>query len=369
MSKNIGEIPATELVERVSELARERVDVRGKIWAIVNDIYVREIPRKEDWAFFLASSTLTLQQEVNSGTVSVNTGATTVTFSGVTLTSANTGLKLKIFGNDYLYDVTFLQTTSLTISPPFSGNVNVSATNYSLFDPTYSLAQDFDRFPKNGGLINYRGSTKEIIPEVAYQDWVSDYSTSTQETPTRCRIVGTDTAGNVILEVNPPPKIAKTLAYDYFLKPKVMRETTGGLIGNVSNGGTNVIGDTNCRFLEATTGDYFRIDAFGVAGYSEWYRIISIANNSSLTLQTAFGTSGATSANYTICSAPQMPAKMHPAILYGSLIQLCADQDDPMVQSYNLKLAEVLSDGKRLYKTRIYNQDIHNMGEDYMYRR
>ena len=370
MAKNIVEIPFTELVERTSELARERVDVRGKVRAIVNDVYTREIPRKEDWSFFLVSSTLTLQQEYNSGTVTATTGATSVVFSSAaSMSSSNTGMKLKISGNDYPYDVTFLQTTSLTISPPFSGTTNVSGASYNLYEPFYSLAPDFDRFPKNGGLINFRGSTQEIIPEEAYQDWNPDYSTSTQETPARCRIIGTDTAGNAILEVNPPPKIAKTLRYDYFIKPKVMRETTAGLIGNISASGTTVTGDGNTLFTQANTGDYFRIDAFGTSGDSEWYRIIAINGNSSLTIQTAFGLSGATSANYTICSAPQMPSKMHPAVLYGSLLQLAADQDDPMVQSYNLKLAEVLSDGKRLYKTRIYNQDIHNLGEEYMYRR
>jgi len=141
------------------------------------------------------------------------------------------------------------------------------------------------------------------------------------------------------------------------------------MVQNISASGTTVTGDINTLFSQANTGDYFRINAFGVSGDSEWYRIISISGNSGLTLQTAFGLSGATSASYTICSAPQMPAKMHPAILYGSLLQLSADQDDPMTQAYNLKLAEVLSDGKRLYKTRIYNQQIHNMGEEYLYRR
>lgn len=370
MSKNQTVIPFTELVERVSELARERVDVMSKVRAVVNDIYTREIPRKEDWSFFLVSSTITLQQEYNTGTVSATTGGTTATFSStVSLSSSNTGMKLKVTGNDYLYDVTFLQTTALTISPPFSGTVNAVSYNYSLFKPFYSLAPDFDRFPKNGGLINFNGSSEEIIPEMAYQDWPGQYNTSPQNTPSYCRIIGTDTAGNSLLEVTPPPKIAKSLRYDYLIQPKTMRETTSGTIGSISASGTAVVGDSNTRFTEANTGDYFRIDAFGKAGDSEWYRIIAISGNSGLTLQTAFGLSGATSAAYTICSAPQMPSKMHPAILYGSLVQLAADQDDPMTQSYNLKLAEVLSDGKRTYKTRIYNQDIHNMGEEYLYRR
>lgn len=370
MSKNITEIPATELVERISELARERIDARNKIWGIINDFYTREIPRKWDWSFFLVSTAVTVTQEYITGNVTINTGATAAVFSSdAVLTAAHTGRKLKVSGNSFVYDFTFTQTTGGTISPPLSGTVNATNASYSIFQPLYSLPADFDRFPKNGGLIDFIGGTEKIIPEEAYQDWIPDYNTSTSDAPGRVRIIGVDTAGNALLELNSPPKNAKSYRADYFMKPKVMRETTAGLIGNIGASGTAVTGDTNTLFTSATTGDYFRIDAFGKGAASEWYRIIAIANNSTLTLQTAFGLSGATSAGYTICSAPQMPSKIHPAILYGSILQLTVDQNDPMIGVYNIKLAEVLSDGKRLYTTRIYNQDIHHLGEEYLYRR
>ena len=64
-----------------------------------------------------------------------------------------------------------------------------------------------------------------------------------------------------------------------------------------------------------------------------------------------------------------MPVKLHAAILYGAVLQCVTDQDDSLYQAYNVKLAEVLSDGKRLYVSRVYNQDIHHLGEDYLYRR
>ena len=362
MAKNINELPFTEIVERASQLARERSDVSNKVRGIVNDIYIREIARKEDWSFLLASSTITVRREYNTGTiVTANTGATTVTFStDVALDATYTGYKLKISGNPYVYDFTYESATSGTIQPPISGDTNAGGNTYSLVLPNYSLPTDFDRFPKNGGLVDFTGTTDKIIPESAYQDFLSDYRSS----PTNIA------AGNSILEINPPPKIAKSYRTDYFLRPRPMRETTAGVINSISASGTTVTGSAGTtRFSEATTGDYFRVDAFGKAGDSEWYRIIAIANNSSLTLQTAFGLSGATSANYTICSAPQMPVRLHPAILYGTILQLSADQDDPMIQGYIQKYAEVLSDGKRLYKTRIYNQDIHHLGEEWLYRR
>ncbi len=369
MSKNIDVIPFTELVERTGEIARERADTQPKLRGAINDTYMREIGRKWDWNFLLVGSTITVNSSYTTGTITTNTGGTQVVFSSdVVLSQLYSQSQLKITGNDYIYRCTYESTTSLTIQPPISGNQNYTNAGYTLFFPCYALATDFDRFPKNGGFLNYNGGVPTSIQETPYQEWVSNFSPQPSDTPARVRIYGVNTAGNQILEINPPPKSTKSYSYNYFQSLEPMRQTTAGLIGNIVAQGTSVVGDSNCRFTEANTGDYFRIDAFGKGNDSEWYRIINIVNNSTMTLQTAFGLSGATSAAYTICSAPQMPVKLHPAILYGAVLQTVVDQDDPMFQVYNTKLAEVLSDGKRLYVSRVYNQDIHNLGEEYMYR-
>jgi len=373
VSKNIQELPFTELCERVAEIARERIDARGRIRAVVNDFYIREFPRKWDWNFFMAQSTITVAGRYNTGTVTATTGSNTVTFSSDTvLTQSNNKWYIQIQGGNYVYEFTFSNTTGGTINVPFGGTENVINGSYNLFQPYYSLASDFDRFPKNGGLINYMGGNESIIRELAYQDWSRNYSATPTRNAAYCRLYGTDTAGNTLLELNPPPQVQINYRYDYFIAPSPLSENTQGLIGNISNGGTTVIGDSNTLFTQCTTGDWLRVDAFGTSGDSEWYRIIAIQNDSSLTLQTAFkntGNAAVTSANYTICPAPAIPYKMHPAILYGAVLQTCADQNDPMWQGYNIKFAEVLSDGKRLYVSRIYDQDIHNLGEEYMYRR
>ena len=369
MSRNQDVIPFTELVERTSEIARERSDISPKIRGYVNDIYLREIGRKWDWNFLLVGSTITTTQSYNLGTVSANTGSTVVTFSSdVTLDATFTGSQLRITGNDVVYNCVYQSATSLTIQPPISGNVNYSSAGYNLYFPFYALASNFDRFPKNGGLANWLGGNQKVIQETPFQEWGGDYSSNPTDTIERLRIIGTNTAGNQIIEVNPPPKIAKSYLYNYFQSLSPMRETSAGLIGNITSGGTNIIGDSNTRFLEANTGDYLRINGLGIGNDSMWYRIIAIAGNSNLTLQTAFATTGITSANYVICTAPQMPVKLHAGILYGSVLQCVTDQDDPLYQMYNMKLAEVMSDSKRLYVTRVYNQDIHSIAEDYLYR-
>lgn len=370
MSKNQDAIPFTELVERVSEIARERAEVQPKIRGYVNDVYLREILRKWDWNFLLVGSTITTRPSYNTGTLSANTGSTSVVFSSdVSLDATYTGSQLRVNGNDVVYNCVFQSATSLTIQPPISGNINISNASYNLYFPFYSLPSDFDRYPKNGGFANWIGGNQKVIQETPFQEWGINYSSNPSDTPERIRIIGADTAGNQILEINPPPKTAKSYLNNYFQSLPPMNETTAGLIGNISSGGTSVQGDSNCRFTEANTGYYFRINNLGKSNDSLWYRIISIQNDSALTLQTAFAATGITSANYVISAAPQMPIKLHPAILYGAVLQATIDQTDPMFASYNMKLAEVLSDGKRLYVSRVYNQDIHHLGEEYLYRR
>jgi len=369
LSKNIDIIPFTELVERTSEIARERADISPKIRGYVNDVYTREIGRKWDWNFLLVGSTITTRQRYNTGTVSANTGDTTVTFStDVTLDSSYTNAQLFITGNEVVYNVVYQSATSLTIQPPLSGNQNASSSSYNLFFPFYALPSDFDRFPKNGGLSNYIGGIQKTIQETPFQEWGGNYSPNPTDTIDRLRIIGANTAGSQLIEVNPPPLNAKSYLTNYFQSLLPMSETTAGLIRSISAGATTVVGTTDSRFTEATTGDWLRIDALGKGNDSTWYRIIAINGDTGLTLQTAFANTAITSANYVICSAPQMPVKLHAGILYGSVLQAVTDQDDPLYAAYNLKLAEVLSDSKRLYVSRVYNQDIHNLGEEYLYR-
>lgn len=370
MSKNTNHIPFTEVVERVIELGRVREEVRGKVRGIVNDIYVRDIPQKEDWSFLIARSSLTTVVAYNSGGVTIQPGSSTLTFSSdVVTTSSMTGRKIHITGDDYVYDIVSQSgTTGLVIGPAFSGQETLTSASYDIFQTTYPLNSDFDRFPKNGGLHRFSGGSKQVIPEKGYDYYLSNFSSTPNDNAQFCIQFGIDTAGNQRLEISPPTKSQLSMEYDYIARLRPLRETTAGLIGSVSASGTSVVGDSNTRFTEATTGDWFRIDSFGKGANSEWYSILSIANNSTMTLATAFGLSGATSAGYTISSAMQYPPSIQPGVLYGSIAQVAADQDDPMAIAYNLKYAQVLSDGKRVFKSRHYQQDIATIAEDYRYR-
>ena len=370
MSKTTAELPFTELAERAAQIARLEQD-DSRVRGAVNDVYVRELPRKEDWSFLIVSSALTCADEYRTGNAAVvNTLGTVFTLSSDTAIDGTfTGRKIKFATNPNVYVITSAAgTTGGTFTPPLSGTANIRSSAYSIFKDTYSLPLDFDRFPKNGGLLLYQGGRITAIPEVAVQNYYADYRPS-PTTPEKCRLVmvGTDSLPQV--ELTPPPNDPYVLGYEYLRKLVPLRESTAGFAA-ITAGGTAVSGSGGTtRFTEATSGWYFRIDAFGTGEESEWYRVASVTHNSSLTLAVAFGLSGATSAAYTLCAAPQMPAKMHAALLYGAVINLMADQNDPNAQLYQQKFSEVVVEARKLYKTRIYSQPIESVFEDYNYRR
>lgn len=375
MSKNITAIPYTELQERVSSLSRVSENTKEKVRGVIQDVYTREIALKFDWDFLIASSSLITIAEHKLGTVSVNTGDTALTFSSdAALTAAMTGRKIKLSGNDVVYTFTRTATTSGTISPDFNGSSNATSVSYSIFQPVYPLSSDFDRFPstvdddsRGGGLYRWQGGQKIGIPLEDYIESVENY-TSAPSIPSRIKMVGANTLGVQQIEFRPAPRDARVYNYDYIKELKPLKETSAGTVSITANA-TGVTGNTACRFTEATTGDYLRIDAFGVGQDSTWHRIVAIANDSSCTLQSAFANSGVVSTNYVISSAPEMPSKLHPAILYGSIRALTLDQTDENFLVYHMRFAEVLTDAKRIHVTRVYSKKVTGDHEDYQYRR
>lgn len=369
MSKNIPEIPLTEICERVQILTRSPINALSKIRGDVNEVYTSEVPIKFDWTFLMASTALVTTPEYVTGTVSATTGSTTITFSSdTTITSDMTGRKIKIGGNDVVYEFTYTNATGGTITPAFQGNSNASSTSYSIFQPILTLPSEFDRFPKNGGIYKWRGGQKEILPEEPYQEATSLFQASPTDNPEKVRLCGVDTMGRQLVEIRPAPKSSRALGCDYIKKVYPMSETSAGTV-TISAAGTTVSGSSDARFLEANSGDYLRVNVFGTAQDSTWYRIQSITHNSSLTLSTAFASSGVTNAEYIISRAPVYPAKLHPAMIYGASRLVTVDQNDPNAQLHMVRFAEVLSDGKRVYVTRIMNQEVETIAEEYQYRR
>lgn len=372
MSKNISEIPFTEMTERIQKLGRVGVDNLSKLRGIINDIYVREIPSKFDWNFLVATTSLVTVDEYHNSSISMNTGDTTVVgASDVVFTSAMVGRKFKPSSNDTVYDIAaYISPTSVTIYPSLQGPTNLSGASYSVFQPSYTLPSDFDRFPKPGGVYRWAGGSKQILPEDAYRPYMDEDFQATASTPAKTRIYGTDTIGNALVELIPAPKFARNYGVDYIRTLKPMRETTAGTIFSIAANALTILGNTNTRFTEANAGDWFRVDPLGTGPDSQWYKIISIQHDSQMTLSSAFAnTAVMSSANYTISRAPEMPVKLHEAIMYGTLRSLTLDQNDPNAAFYQSAYAQVMSDAKKIYVSRPYSQELTGVFEDYRYRR
>jgi len=372
MSKNISEIPVTEIVERVKSLGRSAKNSDAKIRGIIQDIATREIPSKFDWNFMLVASGLTTIAQYDLGTATVTTGGTTVTFSSAAaITAAMVGRKFNVVGDGGIYEITSMSsTTSCTINPAYQASQNASAQSYIIFQPVYPLAKDFDRFPKAGGLFRYSGSEKKVIEELQYRPYTDTYRQTPGAIVDKCRVVGQDTAGNALVELIPPPSNTENLGYEYYKQLRPLSETTAGTLSSITARDTTVVGHTNARFTEATTGDWFRVDALGTGADSMWYRISAIAHDSSLTLATAFANTAITSsANYTIARAPEMPVRLHIAVLYGALRALELDQTDENYLFYHNQYALTLSDAKKILVSRPYNQEMTGIHEDFLYRR
>jgi len=370
MAKNIAEIPFVEGTERLGQLARLTSDNDGsRVRGAYNESYMFMVPPEEDWQFLMVRSSLTTDKELRIGTINLNTGDTIVTFSSdVSIDASTTGSRLFLNGNAFVYDFTFTDSTGGTINPPLTGTQNISNGSYVLYRDKYPLPATFDRFPKNGGLIFYSGGRQKLIPEqhrIAYTDESSPSPTSN---PEFCRLVERDSNGCQLVEIKPPPRDEMAIGMDFLRRLKPLKAETTGTC-DVSSNGTVVTGIPGTHFTVAQTGWFFRIDEFGTGADSEWHKVQSIANDSSLTLTTAFGVTGATSANYTLSDSPEMPPKLHKTIMEGGLMQLLQDQNDPLFQQAQLQFTKGIADARKLYKTRIYDQEIDTIATEWQYRR
>jgi len=277
-----------------------------------------------------------------------------------------TGRKIKFSDNDSVYDVTFHNGTGLTISPPLSGSSNITSGTYTIYKNIYSLPANFDRFPVNGGLLFYQGGQPLPLPQLVDDDYYACVNAAPTTTPEGCRLIGYDTAGNQQVEILPPPSSAYVIINEFFKSLKPLRESTAGTIVATSGGAS--ISGTSTTFTQMNTGDYIRADVFGRGADSVWYRVTAITNDTTLTVSPVFRSDSSYSGSYTICSAPELPYRMQPAIIYGSLAKTLPDHKDPMFLMAHAEYAKILTDNKVIETTRYAKDNVELIAEDYDYR-
>ena len=365
---NLKNIPFSEILEKVSDLSRSNTDQRSRIKGIVNEVYTLDITKEYDWYWLKASSAISCIAEYKTGVVSINTQTTAILFnSGAVITTNMTGRKIKFSNNSDVYDFTYVAANSGSISPPLSGSTNISSGGYTIYKNIYSLPSDFDRFPVNGGLLFYSAGQPQALPELVDDDYYEQATASPSSVPEGCRFTQYDTAGNMQIEIVPPPSSAYILQDEYIKTLNPMIETTMGTI--VINSNQTAVTGTGTLFLEMNTGDYLRADNFGTKGESVWYRISAISSNSDLTLANTFRRDSSYSGSFTISSAPKMPYKFHNALIYGPIRKILSDEKDPMLIFANTEWMKIISDNKTLEQSRHAKDDLDLIAEDFNYRR
>ncbi len=365
---NIKVIPFSEILEKVSDLSRSNTDQRSRLKGIVNEVYTLDIPKEYDWYWLKSSSGISCIAEYKTGVASINTQDTAVVFgSGAVITTAMTRRKIKFSGNSDVYDFTYVAANSGSINLPLSGSTNISSGGYTIYKNIYSLPSDFDRFPVNGGLLFYSAGQPTPLPELVDDDYYEQTSASPSSNPEGCRFTEYDTAGNMQIEIIPPPSTAYILQNEYIKTLSPMYENTMGTIVVTSN--QTAVTGTGTVFLQMNTGDYLRADVFGTKGESVWYKISAISSDTNLTLSTVFRRDSSYAGNFTISAEPKMPYRFHNALIYGPIRKILSDEKDPMLIFANAEYMKIINDNKVSDQSRHAKDDVETIAEDYNYRR
>lgn len=357
-------IPYTELWERLLTMGRiDSPNNEDYAKGLINDVYVRTLPRIEDWNPLINESFLSMTSRYNTGTVAVNAGSTSVTGTSTVWTSAMTsadGYKIKFASNDNVYTFDYASATTATISPALSGDTDITAGGYFIFRDEYQLASDFDRLLKNGSVYVYSGGRlQDTIEEQAHDKFREDFTPETTDPIRRVILTRTHgTSGNRLIRVNPPPKTAKVYPYEYVQKVTPMADYNIGTVA-VTNGSTTVTGTDTYWSANVAAGDYLRVDSNGMGDSSKWYQIASVDSNTQVTLSSNFGEYTESSVEYTISKAPTaFPSEFHEFILYEALLLVVGEQGDALAQNFLLQRDRIMYDLKKNYKSRRTNVQI-----------
>jgi len=319
-------IPFTELWERLLTMGRiDSPNNEDYAKGIVNDVYVRTLPRIMDWTPIVKEGLFTTASYYNTGLATVTAGSTSVTGITTVWTSAMTavdGYKIKFAGNDNVYTFTYVGATSATISPGLAGTADLTSASYSIFRDEYQLASDFDRLLKNGSVYYYSGGrVSQTIEEVPRDEFRRDFLPEATDPLRRVMLIGThSTTGNRLIRVNPPPKVTKVYPYEYIQKITPMVDYSTGTV-TATNASTTITGD-GTSWTASMVGQYFRVDVNGTGDSSKWYQISAFVSTTEVTLDTAFEEATEGLLDYTISAAPvSFPSEFHEFILYEGLMR------------------------------------------------
>lgn len=157
------------MIERVAnETGLSETDDATMITSWINQAY-QQLSGSFNWPWLLMNSTIQTEDDITTGTATVNAGATSVTLSSGPTNSVATNYMIQFTEESddwYLISSHTAASTSLTINVPFVGSSNYTAGDYIIRRVFYNLPTTLDR------LINLRQAITDV--EIAGID-VRDY--------------------------------------------------------------------------------------------------------------------------------------------------------------------------------------------------
>lgn len=191
--------------------------------AWVNAAY-KQVCGIENWPWLLKLATIQTVADITTGTVSINAGSTSLTFSSAPASSVANQymIQFRTVSDDwYLISAHTGASTSATLSVPFNGSVNISGVAYTLRKVFYSLASDTDR------IVDARQSrTKNKLGAVdirTFDRYLPD-PTATGD-PLYYYLAGVDTSKYWQIGLYPIPSSVENIQIRYLNMPADMATT------------------------------------------------------------------------------------------------------------------------------------------------
>ncbi len=191
--------------------------------AWVNAAY-KQVCGIDNWPWLLKLGTIQTVADISTGTVSINAGSTSLTFSSAPANSVANQYMIQFTATSsdwYLISAHTGASTAATLSVPFNGAVNISGAAYILRKVFYSLASDCDR------IVDARQSrTKAKLGAVdirTFDRYLPD-PTATAD-PVYYYLAGVDTNKYWQVGFYPIPNTAENIQIRYLSMPADMTNT------------------------------------------------------------------------------------------------------------------------------------------------
>lgn len=330
-----------EIVECAqNELIRESASgEEPKYKGIINATYSNDLHKILPELYIKKEAYITTVAAYSAGTVTVGSGTSNIIGSGTSWTSGNSNNRLiDITGSDTIYRVTFSAGTDLAYQDSLTWTASSGTGKaYTLFTDRYSLPSDFSHMvsdnPEEPHIVfRYMDGMKVYLDPLSEEEFNRDDALTTGIP-----------WGYQVRWIKENPYLYLTLAADsqqaigfsYIPQLTTLTEYTAGTVTFTT--GTAVIASGSLWSTSITTGTntyYIRNDADGSGSSSKWIKISSVANDTALTLASAWGsfTSGA-GQTYTISEISKWPSRFDDALLYRCA--LVVDPDNLQVSKWN----------------------------------